>query len=116
MVAGFGPKNLGKLQAEPCLGGCLIPFTTQSSLLAMHYFSLFLLDNNFFFLFREDMNGLLPAPSTRSRLQGLKQMSVEKIAIIRQKLAETRSKTTTSSLSTNSNVTSRRGLFSGSFI
>ncbi|KAK3924364.1 Ultraviolet-B receptor UVR8 [Frankliniella fusca] len=58
---------------------------------------------------REDINGLSPAPSTRSRLQGLKQMSVEKIAIIRQKLAETRSKTTTSSLSTNSNVTSRRG-------
>ncbi|XP_052121227.1 uncharacterized protein LOC113205965 [Frankliniella occidentalis] len=60
-------------------------------------------------LLRDEINGLSPAPSTRSRLQGLKQMSVEKIAIIRQKLAETRSKTTTTSLSTNSNVTSRRG-------
>lgn len=58
------------------------------------------------------MNGLSPAPSARSRLQGLKQMSVEKLAIIRQRLAETRSKTTTSNLTTSSTVTSRRGGFS----
>lgn len=60
-------------------------------------------------LMREEINGLSPAPSARSRLQGLKQMSVEKLAIIRQRLAETRSKTTSSNLSTSSNVTSRRG-------
>jgi len=33
-------------------------------------------------------------PSTRSRLQGLKQLSVEKLTILRQRLAETRSKGT----------------------
>lgn len=38
-------------------------------------------------------------------------MSVEKLAIIRQRLAETRSKTSTPSLTANSTVTSRRGLY-----
>ncbi|XP_046477721.1 uncharacterized protein ca [Neodiprion pinetum] len=36
-------------------------------------------------------------PTTRSRLQGLKQLSVEKLAILKQKLAETRSRSLTGS-------------------
>lgn len=32
-------------------------------------------------------------PSARARLQGLKQLSVEKLATLKQKIAETRSKT-----------------------
>lgn len=44
-------------------------------------------------------NNLLPTgkgnylPSARARLQGLKQLSVEKLATLKQKIAETRSRT-----------------------
>lgn len=42
--------------------------------------------------------------STRSRLQGLKQLSVDKLAILRQKLIETKSQTLGENLQYHGNI------------